>query len=318
MRPPCEWSTPSTSGTPAFSFEFFPPQDARGRREPLRDDRGAARRSRRLRLGHLRRGRLDARADARARRRASSARPGIEAMAHLTCVGATRDELRAIARPAARRRASRTCWPCAATRPGARRRSRPPPRRPRLRERARRAAREAASTSASAAPATRRGTSRRADLAPTSRNLAPQGRRRRRVPGHPALLRQRRLLRVRGAGAGGGHRRADRARASCRSRTSSRSSASRRCAARRSRATCAAASTLRRDDPQAVIDLGVAYATVQCADLLAPRRAGHPLLHAQPLARDARHPLGAAHRPGPGRSRPLAYGRSGGVLGARS
>ena len=41
---------------------------------------------------------------------------GIEAMAHLSCVGATREELHAIARRHARRPGSRTSWRCAATR----------------------------------------------------------------------------------------------------------------------------------------------------------------------------------------------------------
>ena len=61
---------------------------------------------------------------------------------------------------------------------------------------------------------------------------------------------------------------------------------------------------LRADDPEAVAEFGVAYATVQCADLL-PRRARHPLLHAQPLAFDARDPLR------PALPRALAAGRGG-------
>ena len=45
-----------------------------------------------------------------------------------------------------------------------------------------------------------------------------------------------------------------------------------------------------RDEPEAALDFGVAYATLQCAELLRRRRAGHPLLHAEPLAGDARDP----------------------------
>ena len=59
---------------------------------------------------------------------------------------------------------------------------------------------------------------------------------------------------------------------------------------RRSRTACAASSTRARDDAEAVAELGVAYATLQCAELLAGGAPGHPLLHAQPLAGDARDP----------------------------
>ena len=57
------------------------------------------------------------------------------------------------------------------------------------------------------------------------------------------------------------------------------------CAARRSPTTCSPSCTQRRDDDEAVAEFGVAYATMQCADLLANGAPGHPLLHAQPLAR---------------------------------
>jgi methylenetetrahydrofolate reductase (NADPH) len=77
---------------PAFSFEFFPPKDAAGvdrlfetiaELEPYRPDYvsvtyGAGGSTRRLTLDLVRRIKRDT---------------GIEAMAHLTCVGATKDEL---------------------------------------------------------------------------------------------------------------------------------------------------------------------------------------------------------------------------------
>jgi methylenetetrahydrofolate reductase (NADPH) len=80
---------------PAFSFEFFPPKDAAGvdrlfetvaELEPYRPDYvsvtyGAGGSTRRLTLDLVRRIKRDT---------------GIEAMAHLTCVGATRDELAAV------------------------------------------------------------------------------------------------------------------------------------------------------------------------------------------------------------------------------
>ena len=46
---------------------------------------------------------------------------GIEAMHHLTCVGATREEIRGACVSELEAAASRTCWRCAVTRPRARR-----------------------------------------------------------------------------------------------------------------------------------------------------------------------------------------------------
>ena len=52
----------------------------------------------------------------------------------------------------------------------------------------------------------------------------------------------------------------------------------------------------RRDSPQAVLELGVAWSTLQCAGAARRRSAGHPLLHHEPLTRDPGDPLGAAGR----------------------
>ena len=59
-------------------------------------------------------------------------------------------------------------------------------------------------------------------------------------------------------------------------------------------------------DERAEFELGVAYATQQCADLLRARGSGHPPLRAQPLAGVARDPRSPARAPGPGRSRETA------------
>ena len=54
---------------------------------------------------------------------------------------------------------------------------------------------------------------------------------------------------------------------------------------------------LRADDPRAVADFGIAYATAQCGRAAGRRRARRAPLHAQPLARDARDRVGATLRP---------------------
>jgi methylenetetrahydrofolate reductase (NADPH) len=66
---------------------------------------------------------------------------------------------------------------------------------------------------------------------------------------------------------------------------------------------------VRRDDPQAIIDLGVAYATVQCADLL---RRGAPGIHFYTLNRSpaTRAILSALRIARPWEEPVLSYGRS--------
>ena len=76
--------------------------------------------------------------------------------------------------------------------------------------------------------------------------------------------------------------RADRARASCRSPTTGRSSASPRCAAPSIPGELERELNGRADDPEAVVELGVAYATLQCSDLLAR---GAPGIHFYTLNR---------------------------------
>ena len=199
---------------------------------------------------------------------------GLEAMAHFTCVGATVDELRDDARRDARRRASTTCSRCAATRRRARRSGRKT-------EGGLEYSRELVELIRDDyAVRDRRGVLPRdahpRDLA-RGRPALPQGegRRRRRVPDHAAVLRQR-------------------------AATSTSSTRARAIGidvpiipgimpitnvAQIERITRA----VRRDDPRRAcareldararrrrrrsLDFGVAYATLQCAELLRRRRA---------------------------------------------
>ena len=90
-----------------------------------------------------------------------------------------------------------------------------------------------------------------------------------------------RFLRFRDRCDAGRHRRADRARASCRSRAFRRCCASRRSAAPRSRSGCSERFAGLDDDPETrrLIAASVAIEQVQAAR--ATRRAGVPLLHAE-------------------------------------
>ena len=104
---------------PVFSFEFFPPKTDEGQQtlrntlEVLKDDEpdyvsvtygaGGTTRNRTVEITKSIKQDL-----------------GIEAMAHLSCVGEPRERARARSSRRSRRRASRTCSPCAATRRAAR------------------------------------------------------------------------------------------------------------------------------------------------------------------------------------------------------
>ena len=90
------------------------------------------------------------------------------------------------------------------------------------------------------------------------------------------------LLRLRRARARGRSHGADHPRASCRSRASARSSGWRRCAARSIPEGLRRELHARGDDAEAVLDFGVAYATLQCSELLA---AGAPGIHFYTLNR---------------------------------
>ena len=189
---------------------------------------------------------------------------GITAMAHLSCIGSTPDQLAETLR-AARARGDR--------------------------ERARARRRSAAGiTSRRRAPSRTRTSWRRfirsrlellpgrrllsgdaparAEPAGRSREPRAQGGHRRRVPDHAALLRQRRLLRVPGARARGGHLACRSFRASCRSSARPTSGASPRCARRAFPTELEARLRRVEHDDALTLEVGVEWATQQCQELL--------------------------------------------------
>ena len=206
---------------------------------------------------------------------------GIEAMAHLSCVGATRDELREILDDIADAGienvlALRGDPPRGETEwtphPGGLRYST-----------------ELAALIADAVrvlrrrpPASRRSHPEAPDLAQRPALPQAEGRQRRLVPDHAAVLRQRALLPVRRGGARGRDRGPDPARDHADHRPAARSRRSPGCAARRSRRRCSRRSSGARTIPDAVLQLGVSYATLQCAELLAR---GAPGIHFYTLNR---------------------------------
>ncbi len=106
---------------------------------------------------------------------------------------------------------------------------------------------------------------------PGGRHSLPQGegRRRRRRGDHAALLRQRRLLPLRGGRTTGWRRDTDRPRGSCRSSPSRRRVASQRCAARGSRRDSSRCSPLSRATTRPQRSSGSSTRSEQCEGLLA-------------------------------------------------
>jgi len=141
-----------------------------------------------------------------------------------------------------------------------------------------------ATSSASVARAIPRRTPKRSTLIRFT-TLGDQGQRRGVVSHHPAVLRKRALFRVRRARACGRHHGAI-IPVSCRSPTSNRCSASPRCAVQRFRRDYVPSSseTLRS---AAIVDLGVAFAALQCA-ICWRARTRPAFLHPEQMPRCAR------------------------------
>ena len=230
---------------------------------------------------------------------------GLEAMAHFTCVGATVERAARDARRDARARGSTTCSRCAATRPRARRTGRKT-------EGGLEYSRELVELIAADYPFAIGARLLSRDPHPRHqprgrpRTSGREGRRRRRLPDHPAVLRQRPLLRLRRTRP---RRRGDAcrsSRASCRSRRSGRSSGWPRCAARAIPGGLQPRAARPRRGPGGGARLRRRLRDAAVRRAARRGRARDPLLHAQPIAghardrqrAEARQALGAGRLPG--------------------
>jgi len=89
--PPCASTKPWATLTRSSRSSSFPPRSADGVPQPVRDRRGAEAAGPRLRVGDLRRRRHDPRRQRWRSPRGSSRSTASRAMAHLSCVGETRE-----------------------------------------------------------------------------------------------------------------------------------------------------------------------------------------------------------------------------------
>ena len=290
---------------PRVLVRVLPAEDRRGPREPARDARGARGRTSPTSCRSPT-ARSAPRATARSRSSSGSSRTSASRRWPTSRASAPRARSCAdtLERDRGRRRRERAR---AARRPAPGRDRVDQDRgRPRVLDRADRAPHGATSTSRSAPPRSPRSTPR--PQSPRERHRVPQGEagRRREVPHHAALLRQRVLLRLRRACARGGHHGADHPRRHAGDELPPDQAHHRPLRVGDPRGARARA-RVARGRPR-----GTRRARRRLRDLAVrrparPRRARHPLLHAQPLTRDPRHLRRAAGRAAvdPGAAQPV-------------